>query len=42
MKYITILMLFMATNIYSQEVKSSNFIIVIDEEIVKYFKIWQK
>lgn len=27
-------MLFMATNIYSQEVKSSNFIIVIDEEIV--------
>ncbi|WP_372472547.1 hypothetical protein AB4865_06945 [Capnocytophaga sp. ARDL2] len=34
MKYITILMLFITTNIYSQEVKNSNFIIVIDEEIV--------
>jgi hypothetical protein len=33
MKYIMILMLFMATNIYSQEVKNINFIIVIDEEI---------
>lgn len=34
MKYITILMLFITTNIYSQEVKNINFIIVIDEEIV--------
>lgn len=34
MKYITILILFITTNIYSQEVKNSNFIIVIDEEIV--------
>lgn len=34
MKYIAILMLFITTNIYSQEVKNINFIIVIDEEIV--------
>lgn len=34
MKYITILMLFITANIYSQEVKDINFIIVIDEEIV--------
>ena len=34
MKYIAILMLFLTTNIYSQEVKNINFIIVIDEEIV--------
>ena len=35
MKYIAILMLIISTNVYSQEeVKSINFIIVIDEEIV--------
>ncbi|WP_430614151.1 hypothetical protein [Flavobacterium sp. JP2137] len=34
MKYITILMLFITINVYSQEVKNINFIIVIDEEII--------
>ena len=39
MKYLTILMLFISTSIYSQDVKDINFIIEIDEEIVISAKV---